>query len=74
MPSTVAGLLNLVCMLGMRRLKEAVTERNRIVRDTGQSEQHVLMTAYRRAQVPGGTWFFTVSPGTDRVGGAVSQE
>ena len=31
------------------------------------------MAAYRRAQVPGGTWFFTVSLAT-KVGGAMSQE
>jgi hypothetical protein len=68
------GLLNLMRMLGMHRLKDAVTEPNRIVRTTGQSEQHVLMTAYRGAQVPGGTWFFTVSLATDKVGGAMSQE
>ena len=32
------------------------------------------MTAYRCAQVPGGTWFFTVSLATDKVGGVMSQE
>ena len=32
------------------------------------------MAAYRRAQVPGGTWFFTVSLETAKVGGAMSQE
>lgn len=38
-----------------------MTEGNRIVRDTGRSEQHGSMTEYRPAQVPGTTWFFTVN-------------
>ena len=30
------------------------------------------MIVYRRARVPGGTWFFTMSLVTDKVGGAMS--
>ncbi len=37
-----------------------MTEGNRIVREI-QSGQHDSMTAYRRAQAAGTTWFFTVN-------------
>lgn len=48
-------------ILGLVSPLDAVTDGNRIVRETGKSDRHASTTEYHRAQVSGATWFFTVN-------------
>ncbi len=54
-------VLNASPLIAGEARQDAVTEGNRIARETGQSEQHASMSKYRRAQVLGARGFLPVN-------------